>query len=68
MPGRHAAEPRVPVASPGTVAAIDRDGILIATGDGLLRITEVQMPGKRRTPAGSFAHGARLALGERLGE
>jgi methionyl-tRNA formyltransferase len=55
------------VAAPGTVLAVDAEGILVATEDGALRLLEVQAPGKKRMPAADFARGARVAAGERLG-
>jgi methionyl-tRNA formyltransferase len=54
-------------AAPGIVLAVDPAGILVATGDGVLRLLEVQAPGKKRLPAAEFARGARMAAGERLG-
>jgi methionyl-tRNA formyltransferase len=45
------------VAGPGAVIAADADGIVVATGDGALRLTEIQMPGRQRLPAAQFAHG-----------
>jgi methionyl-tRNA formyltransferase len=41
-------------AAPGTVMTADRQGIDVATGDGLLRITRLQMPGKRAMAAEDF--------------
>jgi methionyl-tRNA formyltransferase len=54
-------------AAPGTVLAVDAGGILVTTGDGALRLLEVQAPGKKRMLAADFARGARVAAGERLG-
>lgn len=40
--------------TPGMVMNAARSGIDVATGDGLLRITELQLPGKRAMSAGDF--------------
>ena len=42
------------VGAPGTVMNATRSGIDVATGDGLLRITELQLPGKRAMSAQDF--------------
>lgn len=55
-----------PVAEPGTVLAAGEDGIDVQTGDGVLRISELQLPGKRRMNAGEFANGYPI-LTRRLG-
>jgi len=41
-------------ATPGTVMNAGRNGIDVATADGLLRITELQLPGKRAMRAQDF--------------
>ena len=41
-------------ATPGTVMNATRSGVDVATGDGLLRITELQLPGKRAMRAHDF--------------
>jgi methionyl-tRNA formyltransferase len=43
------------VAPPGRVMGADRDGIIVACGDGNLCLTELQRPGRRRVTAGEFA-------------
>ncbi len=53
-------------AAPGTVIACPREGIDVATGAGILRITELQRPGGRPLLASAFLH-AQPMLGERLG-
>jgi methionyl-tRNA formyltransferase len=43
-------------------------GVLVGTGRGAVRLTEVQPAGKRMLPALDWARGARPEPGERLGE
>lgn len=45
---------------PGEVLAVDRNGVLVACGEGSLRLQEVQKPGGKRLPAAQFAAGSRL--------
>jgi methionyl-tRNA formyltransferase len=53
---------------PGTIVAADRDGIVVASGDGTrLRVFEVQPESRRAMPAAAFAAGARLVAGARFG-
>jgi methionyl-tRNA formyltransferase len=40
--------------TPGAVVATGKTGFDVATGDGVLRITQLQMPGKRAMLAGEF--------------
>jgi methionyl-tRNA formyltransferase len=53
-------------AAPGHVVRTGREGIDVATGDGLLRITRLQPPGKRPMTAADFLN-ARSLEGEMLG-
>ena len=50
---------------PGTVLQCDREAVVIACGDGALRLDELQLPGKRRVAAHEFAGQLDLA-GQRL--
>ncbi|TCO81459.1 methionyl-tRNA formyltransferase [Plasticicumulans lactativorans] len=53
-------------AAPGQVLGSDRDGIEIACGSGRLRLTELQLPGRKPQPAATFINSRPLA-GLRLG-
>ncbi|MDO8860074.1 methionyl-tRNA formyltransferase [Haliea sp. E1-2-M8] len=55
-------------AGPGTVISADRDGILVACGEGALRIRQLQLPGGRALPATDIlnARGALFAPGSRF--
>ncbi len=57
--------PEKPSAPPGTIVDL-KEGITIATGEGLLRIREVQPEGKRRMEAEAFVRGYHPKIGERL--
>jgi methionyl-tRNA formyltransferase len=55
-------------APPGTLLAVDRDGLMVAAGEGTrLRLLEVQPESRRAMPAAAFAAGAHLTAGARLG-
>jgi methionyl-tRNA formyltransferase len=51
--------------APRTVLAID-DGVLVATGDGAIRILEMQRAGKPRTPAAAVARGLGWKVGSAI--
>ena len=53
-------------APPGTVLRAQREGIDVATGKGVLRITQLQLPGGRVMSAADFIH-AHALTGVRLG-
>ena len=52
---------------PGTVLCCDASGLVIATTDGAINVTELQPPGARRMTTAEFARGRRLPPGTRLG-
>ncbi|HEX6749782.1 MAG TPA: methionyl-tRNA formyltransferase [Longimicrobium sp.] len=54
---------------PGTVLEADDNeaGVLIACGDGAVRVREVQPPGKRRMNAAEWVRGRGVAAGDRFG-
>jgi methionyl-tRNA formyltransferase len=64
---RAAPERGGPVTSPGTVVDTGTGGIVVATGDGALRLLEVQLEGRRRLDAAAFLAGHRLASSTCLG-
>ncbi len=47
-------------ALPGTITEVLKDGIVVQTGRGSLKITELQAPGKRRMTAEEFLRGHNL--------
>lgn len=54
--------------APGIVTAIEKNGFLVQTGAGQLRITELQLEGKKRMDAGAFLRGVTMQAGDSLGE
>jgi len=50
----------------GTILARDTDGLVVATGDGALRLVTVQRPGEPELPAAVLAHAERIAPGHRF--
>jgi len=49
---------------PGTILQADKEGIVVACGEGSLRILEVQLEGKRRMSVQNLLAGHRLSSGE----
>ncbi|MDP1652871.1 MAG: methionyl-tRNA formyltransferase, partial [Rhodocyclaceae bacterium] len=60
------AEPATGAGAPGTVLAVAADGIVVACGEGALRLTELQKSGGKRLPAADFLRGFSLKPGQRL--
>ncbi|MEW6245775.1 MAG: methionyl-tRNA formyltransferase [Nitrospirota bacterium] len=54
-------------ALPGTIIGLTKEAILVATGDGLLSITEIQPASSRRMTAAQFLAGHQLSPGQVLG-
>jgi len=51
----------------GDIIAVSKQGIDVATGDGILRITSVQLPGKRAMAVSDFLNSNTIEIGEHLG-
>ncbi|MEA3464493.1 MAG: methionyl-tRNA formyltransferase [Thermodesulfobacteriota bacterium] len=51
----------------GTVLHADGDGVIVACGDGALKIDGLQLPGKKRLCAADFLRGRTLEVGTQLG-
>lgn len=53
-------------ASVGSIAAAAKDTFLIRCGEGLLKVNEVQLEGKKRMSADAFMRGCKLEAGKQL--
>ena len=60
------AEPYAGKGDSGTVLAVGADGIVVACGEGALRLTELQKAGGKRLPAADFLRGFALSPGQRF--
>ncbi len=54
-------------AEAGTVVRADDEGVCVACGEGVLRLGELQLPGKRKMQAADFLRGHTLPCGTKLG-
>jgi methionyl-tRNA formyltransferase len=54
-------------ALPGVILEADNDRLVVACGEGSLKIEAIQPAGKRAMSAAEFLHGHPLAVGQRLG-
>lgn len=52
---------------PGTVVAVDKQSILVATGEGLLEVREIQTANSKRMPVSQFLSGHKVSAGIQLG-
>ena len=55
------------VSGPGVIVSVDKNGFSVQTGEGVLRILEVQLEGKKRMDTEAFLRGYRVEAGSRLG-
>ena len=51
---------------PGTIVKVEKEAFSVQTKDGLLKVLELQIPGKKRMDAGAFLRGYQVKLGEIL--
>lgn len=55
-------------ALPGMITAVEKDAFYVRTGEGTLKVTEVQLEGKKRMAVKAFLLGCQLKPGEVLGK
>ncbi len=61
------AQVSVTTGTPGTIVAVNKHSILVATGDGLLEIREIQTANSKRMAVAQFLAGHRVTMGQQLG-
>ncbi len=54
-------------AAPGTIIKVEKDAFYVQTGENLLKVCELQIPGKKRMDAGAFMRGYQVKEGVVLG-
>ncbi|REE20698.1 methionyl-tRNA formyltransferase [Paraburkholderia sp. BL27I4N3] len=52
--------------APGTITDVSPEGVVVACGEGALRLTQLQKPGGKRLPVREFLAGSTLAAGQRF--
>ena len=52
---------------PGTIVKVEKDAFYVQTGEGFLKVCELQIPGKKRMDAGAFLRGYQVEAGTVLG-
>lgn len=53
--------------APGTIVKVEKDAFYVQTGENLLKVCELQIPGKKRMDAGAFMRGYQVKEGVVLG-
>ena len=51
----------------GTIYSVDKDSISVVTGDGLLKLNNIQLEGKKRMDVSAFLLGYKINVGDVLG-
>ena len=54
--------------TPGTIIAVEKDRIIVASHSGALALTELQRAGGKRLAAREFLHGITIQVGDRFGD
>ncbi len=67
MESHRSLQENVTNAAPGEVVKVEKDTFYIQTGEGILKMKEVQLEGKKRMDTAAFLRGFNLSPGERLG-
>ena len=49
--------------STGEIIRVQPDGIVVATGDGVLKVTEIQAEGKKKMPVAEYLRGHKVEGG-----
>ncbi len=52
--------------APGTIVKVEKEAFYVQTGNGLLKVCELQIPGKKRMDAGAFLRGYQVKAGEKF--
>jgi methionyl-tRNA formyltransferase len=52
--------------APGTITEVSPEGVVVACGEGALRLTQLQKPGGKRLPVREFLAGSSLVAGQRF--
>lgn len=58
---------RATTGKPGTIVAVDKQSMLVATGEGLLDLREIQTANSKRMSVAQFLAGHRVIVGAQLG-
>lgn len=53
-------------AEPGTIVKVEKDGFYVQTGEGQIKVTALQIPGKKRMEADAFLRGYQIEEGTLL--
>jgi len=62
--GAHPATFQTADAAPGTVLGVDAHGVVVACGNGAVRLTSLQAPGRKMLPVAEFLRGFSISPGQ----